>query len=144
MLKIYVSGALTNVRTPKKIKRFYEDIGKICTEVGFGVYLPHQESDPVRNPDLTPEEVFYIDKKEVLSCDLLIAYVGYPAIGVGMELAYAEIEGIPIILLSEKDRSISRFPRGIPSLIGEIRFTDYSDGLQTLREYLLRFMTNRK
>jgi hypothetical protein len=67
---------------------------------------------------------------------LVIAYLGFPSFGVGMELAYAEINNIPLILLYERGKNISRFPRGIPTVISEIQFNSYEDALAQLRSIL--------
>ena len=56
-----------------------------------------------------------------------------------MELAYAENNKIPIILLYETGKRISRFPRGIPTVIAEIQFNDYEDALNQLKEVLLKW-----
>jgi nucleoside 2-deoxyribosyltransferase len=139
MYKIYVSGALTDVENPAEIKAFYEKIGLLCEEIGFQSYVPHLHTDPVNNPDITPREVFDKDKHEVSISDLVIAYLGSLSFGVGMELAYAENNKIPIILLYETGKRISRFPRGIPSVIAEIQFNDYEDALNQLKNVLLKW-----
>jgi nucleoside 2-deoxyribosyltransferase len=139
MYKIYVSGALTDVENPAEIKAFYEKIGLLCEEIGFQSYVPHLHTDPVNNPDITPREVFDKDKHEVSISDLVIAYLGSLSFGVGMELAYAENNKIPIILLYETGKRISRFPRGIPSVIAEIQFNDHEDALNQLKNVLLKW-----
>ena len=133
---IYVSGALTGIENPERIKAFYETIGSLCEEIGFEAYVPHINTDPINNPDISPRQVFETDKSQVTASDLVIAYVGYPSFGVGMELAYAETNSIPIILLYEKGKEISRFPRGIPTVIVEIQFKDYEDALTQLKSVL--------
>ena len=139
MYKIYVSGALTNVENPIETKALYEKIGLVCEKVGLQAYVPHLHTDPVNNPDITPREVFDKDKYEVSISDLVIAYLGSLSFGVGMELAYAENSKIPIILLYETGKRISRFPRGIPTVIAEIQFNDYEDALNQLKEVLLKW-----
>jgi nucleoside 2-deoxyribosyltransferase len=139
MYKIYVSGALTDVKNPIETKALYEKIGLVCEEVGLQAYVPHLHTDPVNNPDITPREVFDNDKHEVSISDLVIAYLGSLSFGVGMELAYAENNKIPIILLYETGKRISRFPRGIPSVIAEIQFNDYEDALIKLKTVLLEW-----
>ena len=139
MYKIYVSGALTDVENPIETKALYEKIGLVCEEIGFQSYVPHLHTDPVNNPDITPREVFDKDKYEVSISDLVIAYLGSLSFGVGMELAYAENSKIPIILLYETGKRISRFPRGIPTVIAEIQFNDYEDALNQLKEVLLKW-----
>lgn len=139
MYKIYVSGALTNVENPAETKTLYEKIGLLCEEVGFQAYVPHLYTDPVNNPDITPREVFDKDKHQVSISNLVIAYLGSLSFGVGMELAYAENNKIPIILLYETGKRISRFPRGIPTVIAEIQFHDCEDALNQLRKFLLKW-----
>ena len=134
---IYISGALTGIDNQESIKAFYESIGLLCQELGLNAYVPHLHTDPVKHPHVTPDQVFTKDKNQVINSDLLIAYIGYPSFGVGMEIAYAETKNIPTILLYEKDKTVSRFPRGIPHKIAEIQFEDYEDALNQLRKVLL-------
>ncbi|MEB3359870.1 MAG: DUF4406 domain-containing protein [Synechococcales bacterium] len=133
MKLIYISGALTGINALKELQVFYESLAHLCEELGALVYVPHKVTDPVNNPETSPSSVFEIDKKQVTRSDLLIAYVGYPSLGVGMELAYAEMNCIPIILLYEKGKKISRFPRGIPTIVAEIQFVSYEDALTQIQ-----------
>lgn len=139
MQKVYVSGALTDVKNPLETKALYEKIGLVCEEAGLQAYVPHLHTDPVNNPDITPREVFDKDKHQVSISDLVIAYLGSLSFGVGMELAYAESNKIPIILLYETGKRISRFPRGIPTVIAEIQFNDHEDALNQLKKFLLNW-----
>ncbi|WP_353929821.1 nucleoside 2-deoxyribosyltransferase [Okeanomitos corallinicola TIOX110] len=139
MYKVYVSGALTDIKNPAETKALYEKIGAVCEEVGLQPYVPHLHTDPVNNPDITPREVFDKDKQQVSISDLVIAYLGSLSFGVGMELAYAESNKIPIILLYETGKRISRFPRGIPTVIAEIQFNDHEDALNQLKTFLLNW-----
>lgn len=138
-MDIYISGALTGIEKPVELKAFYESIGSLCENMGFQAYVPHLNTDPINNPDVTPHQVFETDKHLVSTSDLVIAYLGFPSFGVGMELAYAETNGIPIILLYEKGKSVSRFPRGIPTVISEIQFSSYEDALTQLKGILERW-----
>ncbi len=108
----------------------------LCEEIGFLAYVPHINTDPINHPNISPRQVFETDKHQVTTSDLVIAYLGFPAFGVGMELAYVESKAIPIILLYEKDKRVSRFPRGIPTVLSEIEFTDYEDALTQLENVL--------
>jgi 2'-deoxynucleoside 5'-phosphate N-hydrolase len=137
--RVYISGALTGIGNPTAIKRFYEDIGSLCEEIGFQAYIPHLNTDPINHPHLSPLQVFENDKHQVSASDLVIAYLGFPAFGVGMELAYAESKGIPLIFLYEKGKLVSRFPRGIPTVFSEIEFSDYKDALTQLESVLERW-----
>jgi nucleoside 2-deoxyribosyltransferase len=134
--KVYISGALTGIENSAEIKAFYEAIGSLCQKIGFQTYVPHLKTDPTNNPDVSPRQVFETDKHEVSKSDLVIAYLGYPSFGVGMELAYAEANTIPLILLYEQGKNISRFPRGIPTVISEIQFNSHEDALAQLKSIL--------
>ncbi|MEB3178583.1 MAG: XRE family transcriptional regulator [Nostocaceae cyanobacterium] len=136
MYKVYVSGALTDVENPAECKALYEKIGLLCEEIGLQAYVPHLHTDPVNNPDISPREVFDKDKYQVSISNLVIAYLGALSFGVGMELAYAETNNIPIVLLYEQSKRISRFPRGIPTVIAEIQFQNYQDALSQLKNLL--------
>jgi nucleoside 2-deoxyribosyltransferase len=134
--KVYISGALTGIKNSVEIKAFYEAIGSLCEEMEFQAYVPHLKTDPIDNPDVSPRQVFETDKLQVSTSDLVIAYLGSPSFGVGMELAYSETNAIPLILLYERGKNISRFPRGIPTVISEIEFSSYEDALTQLRSIL--------
>jgi len=129
----YISGALTGVENSAVIKAFYEAIGLLCQKIGLQAYVPHLNTDPINHPNVTPQQVFALDKHQVSQSNLVIAYIGFASLGVGMELAYADTNSIPIVLLYEKGKYVSRFPRGIPSTISEIQFIDYEDALIQLK-----------
>jgi len=137
--KVYVSGALTGIEPISSVRDFYENIGNTCRKIGLSPYIPHINTDPIINSDVTPVEVFKIDKKEVITSDLVIAYIGYPSLGVGMEIAYAEVNNIPIILLYESSKIVSRFPRGVPNLYSEIKFDNFEEALGKLSVTLDQF-----
>ncbi len=137
--RVYISGALTGIDNPGDIKAFYEAIGGLCQEMGLQAYVPHLRTDPINNPNVSPRQVFETDKHQVSSSDLVIAYLGLPSFGVGMELAYAETNAIPIILVYERGKSVSRFPRGIPTVVSEIQFSDCEDAVAQLRSVIERW-----
>ena len=59
--------------------------------------LPHEKSD----------EPFNSKKYLKNECDLLIAEVSGPAIGLGIELGWANVYGIPIVCIYKKGSKIS-------------------------------------
>lgn len=135
-MKVYISGPFTFASQPDEIVSFYELIGELCSKLGMVPYMPHQKTNPWNFPDLSPDSILTTDKVEVLSSQLMIAYVGTPSHGVGMELAYAESAHIPIILLYEKGAKISRILHGIPTVIAEVAFLKSQDLLQNLKDVL--------
>ncbi len=132
----YVSGALTGGDEIELLKHFYERIAETCKSAGIEAYIPHLVSDPIGNPNMTPDEVYDLDRRQVLASNLLVAYVGYPSLGVGQEIEIARENNIPVVMLMEKDRRISRMARGNPAVIAEIHFVDHDDALQQLSHWL--------
>lgn len=135
-VKAYVSGVLTGGDEILELKKFYERIADACTVAGIEAYVPHRVSDPVDNPDMTPEAVYDLDRQQVLDSNLLIAYIGLPSLGVGMEIEIAREKNIPVVILMEKDRRISRIARGNPAVIAEIHFKDFEDAIAQLTVWL--------
>ncbi len=138
-VKAYVSGVLTGGEEIEVLKKFYERIAEVSREAGIEAYIPHLVSDPIGNPLMTPEEVYDLDRKQVLDSNLLIAYVGMPSLGVGQEIEIARGNNIPVVLLMEKDRRISRMVRGNPAVIAEIHFSDFKDALEQLSKWLVEW-----
>jgi hypothetical protein len=77
--------------------------------------------------------------QQIMSSDLLIAYVGTPSLGVGAGLECATAKGVPIILLYEKGARVSRIVRGIPTVIAGIQFSDCKDALTQLKSVLYQW-----
>ncbi len=135
--KTYISGALTDATHPEELKRFYETLGRLCSHLGLAPYVPHLVTDPQTHPEVPPREVFETDKTQVLSSSLVIAYVGQPSLGVGMEIAYAETANIPIILLYEKGKEVSRLARGAPAIVAEITYSTELEALTQVQAAII-------
>lgn len=63
--------------------------------------------------DGTPEDVYRHDVQCVKDCDLLLAEVSYPAIGLGFEIATAINQSKKILAVAKKDAKVSRLVLGI-------------------------------
>jgi 2'-deoxynucleoside 5'-phosphate N-hydrolase len=143
----YIAGALTDLPTDlhAPLRKFYEDIGDLCDELGFTGLVPHRWGDPLTIKDATPEFIDKHDREQLATASVLIAYVGRPSLGTGIEIEIAHRNKKPIILY-EKDRLeqrlISRFVRGNPSVVAQIAFTNYEDAKAQLRVLLPRFLKN--
>jgi len=120
MKTIYISGPLTGVKNAGTIKMFYERIGSLCESFGIEAYIPHVQSDPILHPNLTPQQVYQLDRKQIEAADFVIAYVGVPSLGVGQEIEIAFQNGVPVILVYEENRPVSRMVRGNPIVASEI------------------------
>lgn len=134
MKKVYISGALTGVENLAELKNIYESLGRVCGSIGLTPYIPHLHTDPHQHPNITPKDVFNLDREHVHSSDLLVAYVGTPSFGVGMEISFAHEIGIPVILIYEDGKVISRLIRGVPNLIHEIVFHDHQSLYKSFKE----------
>ncbi len=135
--KVYVSGALNAAANIVKSKRFYLKVGEVCVEAGFDPYVPHtMGTDPIDNPEVTPEEVYRRDMEAVASSDLVVAYVGEPSLGVGAEVERAAARGIDVILLYEEGRPISRLTRGCPAVVATVTAEDARGLPEALRSVL--------
>lgn len=131
----YLSGGLT--RTPKEIRAFYDVLKIACAEVGVALYCPHEHSDPRAGMEnLSSADIYKLNKKCVLEREIVIASVGEPSLGTGVELEIASAAGKPIVLLSEANSCISRMARGVPSVVYHVEYTDVEDAKRKLKNVL--------
>lgn len=143
---VYISGALSDV--PESIRQqyldFYESIGRVVESVGLTPYLPHQNTDPVRHKDVTPQQVDMIDRTAVTSAMLVVAVADNPSLGVGIEVEMAYHAAKPVVLLCHRDRiaerRISRLIRGNPGVVREIIYADRGDALIELEAFIRSFL----
>jgi len=138
MNEVYVSGALTAVADGARARVFYELLAEIVTDCGMRPYLPHQATDPLAAPDRDPRTVYEIDRARVTRSDLVIAYAGAPSFGVGIEVEIAREHGIPVILVAERERTVSRILLGSPAVVDVVRFTELAGLRLTLGDAILR------
>ncbi len=135
---IYVSGGLTNLPDDVRDghKAWYERIGAAAEELGVRAYVPHLHSDPERHAHFSPREVYDMDVAQVRAADAVVADVTYPSLGTGGGLDVAHAAGKPIILVSKKDSRVTRYTRGIPSVVYHIEYETEADGLRQLQNVL--------
>src|SRR6266699_6480659 len=125
----YISGALTALADGPRAKLFYELLAEIAQATGLRAYLPHRVSDPIAAAHLDPRAVYEIDRAHVTSAGVVIAYAGIPSFGVGIEVGLAREHGVPVIIVAERDRPISRLLLGNPAVVELVKFADL-DGLR--------------
>src|SRR6266852_1623885 len=128
----YISGALTALEDDPRTKLFYELLAEIAETAGLRAYLPHRVTDPVAAAHLDPRSVYEIDRAHVTSAAVLIAYAGIPSFGVGIEVELAREHSVPVIVVAERERPISRLLLGNPAVVEVVRFGD----LESLRRSL--------
>jgi hypothetical protein len=125
----YVSGALTSLEDGARTRLFYELLAEVVESAGLSAYLPHRVTDPVTAPNLDPRAVYDIDRAHVTGSRVVVAYGGIPSFGVGIEVELAREHGIPVILVVERERTVSRLLLGNPAVVEVVRFGDL-DGLR--------------
>jgi hypothetical protein len=137
--KVYIAGALTGLDPPEagRLKAMFEDVGRLCEELGLTPYLPHLKTDPIRHPMVTPREVYITDHDQVAASAIVIAFVHPPSLGVGMELAIAAYRGAEVILVYHLGTSVSRMALGNPAVVGVVAYSEWSQALAQLRSLLL-------
>ena len=146
----YVAGSLTGISPERKkeLDKFYEDIATVVRKNGGFAYLPHKGgTDPVKNPDILPADVYETDIIAVEHSKNgggLIAYVGEPSTGVGIEIQHANLLKIPVILLYEVDKKVTRLAKGIPNLAELIIFDSKKDALKRLDAAVAKVISSGK
>jgi hypothetical protein len=135
---VYISGALTAIDDGARARVFYELLAEIVSECGLHPYLPHHSTDPVAAPGLDPRSVYEIDRSRVSRSGLVVAYAGTPSFGVGIEVEIAREHGIPVILVAERDRAVSRILLGSPAVVDVVRFTDLAALRRSLGDAIAR------
>ena len=134
----YISGALTALDDAPRTKLFYELLAEIAQSARLRPYLPHRVTDPVAAAHLDPRAVYEIDRAHVTAAAVLIAYAGIPSFGVGIEVELAREHGVPVIVVAERDRPISRLLLGNPAVVEVVRFADLDGLRKTLAAALAR------
>lgn len=138
----YIAGALTGVTETTK-KRYSKTSNLIASHSrrGHGMfgYAPHLHgTDPVKHPDVTPNEVHDIDKLfAVVVPDAHINFTDPLAHGNAIEAGWAEMAEIPMIYLTPRDQKLSRLVLGMRNIAQQIIYQDFdSDGIAQLDNYL--------
>ena len=125
----YVSGALTALEEGARMRLFYELLAEVVESAGLRAYLPHRVSDPASAAHLEARAVYEIDRAHVTSARVVVAYAGIPSFGVGIEVELAREHSVPVVLVVERERTVSRLLLGNPAVVEVVRFADL-DGLR--------------
>jgi hypothetical protein len=128
---VYVSGAL-NALTPEEnsfvTTEIYERVKNICQKIRLTCYLsPKSQTTPSKHTSYS--KIWENDYKRVVNSGVLVAYVGIPSCGVGVEIEMARTANVPVILLfeSEKQADVSRLVLGNPAVKYTIPFNKAED-----------------
>jgi hypothetical protein len=129
----YIAGALTGMSD--EVKQRYADLsGLIATYTRPGArmfgYAPHLHgTDPVKHPDVTPEEVRDIDYLwAVVMPDGQLNFWDPMGHGNAIEAGWAEEHGVPVVSLVSDGVHTSRLVRGLNNLVETITYKDFKSG----------------
>lgn len=141
-MRIFFAGPLTELTHATKTKAFYKQMARVAESNGYTQYWAFLHgTDPIKNPDVIPSTIYQTDLTELGKSDLMIAYIGTPSTGTGQEIEYAREHNIPVYLLFEKGKQISRMTMGSPNVKGTIEFTDEADALKQLDQLLKHILS---
>jgi len=115
-MKIFFAGPLTNLKDYKKTEAFYLQLAGVVKECGHDYFWAFLNgTDPNVERDHTPQYVYETDTGNLKTSNLMIAYIGEPSTGVGVEIEYANTHNIPV-------------------------FSSQDDACTQLKEYLVHFV----
>ena len=106
-MKIYFSGSIAGGR---KYLDIYKKIVAYLKEKGHQVLTDHIIIDNILEFEnqLKPEEIFQRDIDWLNECDVLVAEVSNPSLGVGYEICYALERKIPTLCIYQAGILVSR------------------------------------
>lgn len=132
-MKIYFAGSIRGGREDQQLYlQLIEELKNYGTVLSE--HVGADSLDAMGEQNLSEAEIFTRDMTWLMSCDIFIAEVTKPSLGVGFEIAMAEKLGKPIYCFYRKDSPVhlSAMIRGNPAL----RIFDYQsidDARQILR-----------
>lgn len=139
-MHIFFAGSLTDLKNPEVTKAFYQKLTDVAVQNGCTYFWAFMNgTDPVKNPEVSAHDVYARDIAELEKSDALVAYVGEPTTGTGLEIEHARGKNIPVYLLYERGKNVSRMLRGCPAVKRELVFDSESDALTQLASLLQSF-----
>ena len=131
-LKIYFDGSIKGGRSKvedyKKIVDYLKNVGTVLDE---HVADPNLKST---GETIGPVEIYKRDVNWINECDILIAEVTVPSLGVGYEIGYAESLNKKIICLYQANENLSAMIKGNEN-ITQISYNNIDELLTELSVY---------
>lgn len=132
-MRIFFAGPLTDLKNPDKTKAFYRKLAQVARANNLHYYWAFLKgTDPIKNPDVSPAEVYKVDTYQLKHSDIMVAYMGEPSIGTGIEIEFANTHRIPVYILYEKGKRVSRMLRGCPAVKKELVFASEKEAIRKL------------
>ena len=129
---VYIAGALTKLSDLDQ-KNIYKELGDFFISNDIKPFVPHLEGgDPVNHPEVSAQDIWQKEESILKKTDLLVAYVGEPSLGTGGELEIIRMLKKDIILWWYQGQKVSRFARGNPAVIAQLKVKDKKELLNKL------------
>jgi transcriptional regulator with XRE-family HTH domain len=138
----YIAAALTGLSPQERraITFAGHSMARVCKTLNIYPHEPRKATDPILHSGISPESVYWFDRRRLVSADLVIAICDEPSFGVGEELEIAAGYGIPTLLVKSEGAVISRMVIGSPlNLIDDpIEYQSPEDLERKLKRVLVR------
>lgn len=136
----YICGPLTDLPSEEQesIKSFYKCLADICQKVtGKRAFVPHEHFDPIKHESFSSGDVDKAERKQVCKkTSFLIVVAIAPSWGGGIEVEMANKSHVPIIILCQKVKKVSRLLLGNPAVKGVIYYDSQIDAFSRLEDVL--------
>jgi transcriptional regulator with XRE-family HTH domain len=139
----YVATALTGLDADSRDSIMFASskIADVAKAYDVYVYQPRKATDPLLHKEIDATAVYQLDRRRVLSADLLIVMANRPSFGVGQELEIAASFSVPTILLLRAGTKVSRMVTGSPAyILDEITYDTPEDLERKFRRVLARHL----
>lgn len=134
--KVYFSGS---IRGGRGLQPLYAEVVAFLHQHGCEVLTAHVADANVLEQEwragVQASDIYRRDLRWLEACDVVIAEVSTPSLGVGVELAIAQHLDKPVICLCQQEITLSAMVGGNEAL-HHIRYQDASDLLQRLEHAL--------
>jgi nucleoside 2-deoxyribosyltransferase len=133
---IYFACSITGGR---EFEAVYQEIVAALLADGHEIPTSHlAQSEVLENERvLAPRDVYARDVDWITNCDVLIAEVSVPSLGVGYEIGYALNIGKPVFCIHHKDRRVSKMITGNPDHMLTIQeYSSVDEAVSLITRYL--------
>ncbi|MDD4873673.1 MAG: nucleoside 2-deoxyribosyltransferase [Dehalococcoidales bacterium] len=128
--KIYISCPMSAMLALGKEKYLeYQNainvVAEILREDGTVVFNPADGIDITKFYEYSPQDIRERDFEALSTSQRVIAFVDVPSLGVGVELGWAEMLGIPITLVYSKGFEVSGLAQGLKTVDQAITYPPF-------------------
>jgi transcriptional regulator with XRE-family HTH domain/tRNA A-37 threonylcarbamoyl transferase component Bud32 len=110
----YMAAALTGLglRDREGITFVGHAMAEACKELNIYAHQPRKATDPILHKEIPAEAVYLLDRRRIISSDLVIGICNETSFGVGQEFEIAAAYGVPTLLVKREGVSVSRMVLG--------------------------------